>query len=69
MNRPKIEFITYINTFYIISQVSVFNFKLQISTLNVMEIHVQRHANVSKQIILLDGVDVGPPKWPVGGRG
>ena len=24
---------------------------------------VQRHTNVSKQIILLDGIDVGPPNY------
>ena len=30
-----------------------------------MAIHVQRQANVSKQTKLLDGVDVGPPKWLV----
>ena len=30
---------------------------------------VQRHTNVSKQTELLDGIDVGPPKWSVCGRG
>ena len=34
-----------------------------------MEICAQRHTNVSKQATLLDGVDVGPPKWPVCGLG
>ena len=28
-----------------------------------MAIHVQRHANVSKQATLLDGLDVSPLKW------
>ena len=28
-----------------------------------MAIHVQRHANASKQTILLDGVDVGLSNW------
>ena len=41
--------------------------KLQISTLNGMAIHVQRHANVSKQT-LFDGVEAGPPKWQICGR-
>ena len=27
----------------------------------------QRHANVSKQTTLLDGVDFGPPKWRICG--
>ena len=30
---------------------------------------VQRHANVSKQATLLDGLDVSPLKWRVCGRG
>ena len=30
-----------------------------------MAIHVQRHANVSKQETLLDGLDVSPLKWRV----
>ena len=30
-----------------------------------MAIHVQRHANVSKQATLLDGLDVSPLKWRV----
>ena len=34
-----------------------------------MAIHVQRHANLSKQATLLDGVDVGPLKWCVCGCG
>ena len=34
-----------------------------------MAISVQRHANVSKQATLLDGVDVGPLKWRVCGCG
>ena len=29
----------------------------------------ERHANVNKQTTLLDGVDVGLPKWRVCGRG
>ena len=32
-----------------------------------MAIRVQRHANVSKQTSLLDGVDVGPSKWRIRG--
>ena len=36
--------------------------------LNVMAIHVQCHTNVSKQT-LLDGIDVGLPKWCVCGHG
>ena len=34
-----------------------------------MEIRVQRHANVSKQATLLDGLDVSPLKWRVCGCG
>ena len=34
----------------------------------VMAIRDQRHANVSKQTTLLDGVDVGPLKWRVCGH-
>ena len=34
-----------------------------------MAIHVQRHANVSNQATLLDGVDVSPLKWRVYGCG
>ena len=30
-----------------------------------MAIHVQRHANLSKQATLLDGLDVSPLKWRV----
>ena len=30
-----------------------------------MVIRVQRHAKVSKQTTLLDGIDVDPPKWHV----
>ena len=30
-----------------------------------MAIHVQHHANVSKQATLLDGLDVSPLKWSV----
>ena len=30
-----------------------------------MAIRVQRHANVSKQATLLDGLDVSPLKWRV----
>ena len=33
-----------------------------------MAIHVQHLANVSKET-LLDGVDVGQPKWRICGRG
>ena len=29
----------------------------------------QRHANVSKQTTFLDGINVGPPKWRLCGRG
>ena len=43
--------------------------KRQISALNVMAIRVQRHANVSKQATLLDGLDVSPLKWRVCGSG
>ena len=32
--------------------------------LNDMVICVQRHTNVSKQTMLLDGIDVGPPPPP-----
>ena len=31
--------------------------------------HVTCPANVSKQTTLLDGFDIGPPKWRVCGRG
>ena len=34
-----------------------------------MVIRVQRQANVSKQTTLLEGVDVGPFKWPICGCG
>ena len=34
-----------------------------------MAIRVQRHANVSKQATLLDGVEFGPLKWHVCGCG
>ena len=34
-----------------------------------MAMGVQRHANVSKQITLLDGFDVSPFKWRVCGCG
>ena len=34
-----------------------------------MVIRVQRHANVSKQATLLDGLDVSPFKWRVSGCG
>ena len=34
-----------------------------------MAIRVQRHANVSKQATLLDGLDVSPLKWRVRGCG
>ena len=34
-----------------------------------MAIRDQRHANVSKQTTLLDGVDVCPPRWRVFWRG
>ena len=34
---------------------------------NVMGIRVQRHANVSKQSTLLDGLDVSPLIWHVCG--
>ena len=43
--------------------------KRQISALNVMAIHVQRHTNVSKQAMLLDGLDVSPFKWRISGCG
>ena len=43
--------------------------KRQIPALNVMAIRVQRHANVSKQAMLLDGLDVSPLKWRVCGCG
>ena len=33
-----------------------------------MVIRVQRHANVSKQATLLDGLDVSPLKWRVCNR-
>ena len=34
-----------------------------------MAICAQRHTNLNNQTTLLDGVDVGPPKWGVCGRG
>ena len=34
-----------------------------------MAIRVQRHANVSKQATLLDGLEVSPLKWRVYGCG
>ena len=34
-----------------------------------MWIRVQRHTNVSKQAMLLDGLDVSPLKWRVCGNG
>ena len=34
-----------------------------------MLIHVQRHASIGKQIVLLDGINVGPLKWCVCGCG
>ena len=34
-----------------------------------MAIRVQRHANISKQAMLLDGLDVSPLKWRVCGCG
>ena len=34
-----------------------------------MVIHDQRHTNASKQTTLLDGNDIGTPKWGVRGRG
>ena len=43
--------------------------KRQISALNVMAICVQRHANVSKQAVLFDGLDVSTLKWRVYGCG
>ena len=43
--------------------------KRQIFTLNVMAIRVQRHANVSKQATLLDGVVVTTVKWRIYGYG
>ena len=45
-------------TFYIISQISIFNL-----------VHVQCHINVSKQTTLLDGVDGALRKWCVCGPG
>ena len=36
---------------------------------NIMGICVQHHANISKQTTLLDGIDVGPPKWHICGCG
>ena len=43
--------------------------KRRISALNVMAIRVQRHANVSKQATLLDGLDDSPLKWRYCGCG
>ena len=37
--------------------------------LNVMAIRVQRHAKVSKQATLLDGLDVSMLKWRIFGCG
>ena len=42
--------------------------KHPISALNNMAIHVQRHAKVSKQTTILNGVDIGQPKWRICGR-
>ena len=39
------------------------------SALNVMAIRIQRHANISKQATLLDGLDVSRLKWRVCGCG
>ena len=36
--------------------------KLPIPVFNVMTIHARRQTNVSKQTLLLDGIDVGHPK-------
>ena len=41
----------------------------EISLLNAMVIRVQCHANVSKQTMLSNVVDVGPPKWHICGNG
>ena len=30
---------------------------------------IQGHANASKQTTLVDGVDIGSPKWHICGRG
>ena len=43
--------------------------KRQISALNIITTRVQRHANISKQATLLDGLDVSPLKWRVCGCG
>ena len=32
-----------------------------------MAIRVQRHANIGKQTMFLDGIAVGPPKWGICG--
>ena len=40
-----------------------------LSTLNIMAIRVQRHTNVTKQAMLLDGIDVSLLKWCVCGYG
>ena len=34
-----------------------------------MVVHVQRHTNLSKETILLDGIDVSQPKWRICGCG
>ena len=39
------------------------------SMLSIMAICVQCHSNISKQTMLLDGVEVGQPKWCVCGHG
>ena len=87
MNRQKSNLLL-IFIFYIVCQVSVFNFhitwlvflillisldigegreqqKHPIPTFNVMMIHTGHQTSVSKQITLLDGVDLGPSKQRV----
>ena len=43
--------------------------KCQIPAFNVMMISAPHQTNASKQSMLLDGVDVGPPKQRVSWRG
>ena len=69
----KIVISIFIFTFYIINQVSIFDFhitiiisfcryfELNLSVLIVMAIYDQRLANISKQTMLQAGYDIAPP--------
>ena len=76
MNLPKIEFIAYIYILYYQSSIN-FQFSPNLAgfpdILNQIRhniaIRVQRHANVSKQATLLDGLGDCPLKWRICGCG